>query len=345
MLSSLAPMQTATNNDPIEVSVVIPTRNRPQLVLKAANSALEQDFAGNLEVIVVIDGEDARAQTALRAVSDPRLRIVALSVNVGGSEARNIGVRAARGRWIAFLDDDDEWFPRKLSLQLEAARQSGALYPVVSSRLFLCTPSGDCVRPLRSFNPTHPVSEYLFCRSSFADSACALQTSTLFAPRALLLNIPFLAGLRRHQDWDWVLRVECEPGVQFLVLDSPLTMHRVEDARSSVGRAQDWEFSFLWSQIMRDHFTPRAYGWFLASECASRAAKSGASLFARLRIAQRYLFDGGPSPHSAVMLAFFLLVPGFLRQVFHAMIRTHHVHGRVRGMVVAPLPEAAHIEA
>lgn len=338
-------MQTAINSGPVEVSVVIPTRNRPQLVLQAVNSALAQDFAGHLEVIVVIDGEDAPTETALRAITDPRIRIVALAVNIGGSEARNTGVRAARGRWIAFLDDDDEWLPRKLSLQLEAAHESGAPYPIVSSRLLLRSPGGECVRPMRSFNPARPVSEYLFCRRSFADSACALQTSTLLAPRALLLRIPFRAGLRRHQDWDWLLRAECEPGVRFIVLNPPLTIYRVEGARSSVGRAQDWEFSFLWGQTMRGHFTPCAYGWFLASECASRAVKSRACFPARLQIAREYLRRGNPSPRSALMLGFFLLTPGSLRQALRTKLRTRRALGDARGTVAAPLDAAARIEA
>ena len=112
------------------VSVVIPTRNRPEMVVMAVASALRQSF-GNLEVIVVVDGEDPRTRAALSAFSDARLRVIDLAVNVGGAEARNSGVRAARGEWVAFLDDDDEWLPQKLSRQMEAARQMTAAWPVI----------------------------------------------------------------------------------------------------------------------------------------------------------------------------------------------------------------------
>lgn len=314
-------MQVVKQNDALEISVVIPTRNRPHFVIQAVNSALRQTFTGTIEVIVVIDGEDAATNAALRAIFDPRLRVIALAASVGGSEARNAGVRAARGHWIAFLDDDDEWLPHKLSRQIAAAHGTSALYPVVSSRLFTRAPFGECIRPQRPFNPALPVSEYLFCRNLFTDTSCALQTSTLFVPRSLLLRVPFRAGLRRHQDWDWVLRAEREAGAQFIVLNEPLTAYRIEDGRSSVSRTQDWEFSFLWGRCMRDYFTPSAYAWFLASECASRAVKSGAPLFDRFRIAQRFFFHGRPSPRSTAMLAFFLLLPGFLRQFFLSDIR------------------------
>lgn len=314
-------MQVASDNNAVEVSVVIPTRNRPQFVVQAVKSALKQNFSGTMEVIVIIDGDDPSTYAALQDISDVRLRVVTLAANVGGAEARNVGVRAAFGRWVAFLDDDDEWFPGKLSAQIEAAQRCTAKYPVVSSRLIARAPSSDCIRPLRALNPARPVNEYLFCRSSFADGPFALQTSTLLAPRTLLLGVPFRAGLPRHQDWDWVLRTGCMAGVQFLVIDSPLTIYRVEDARLSTGRALDWRFSFEWGATVCGRMTPCAYGWFLASECASRAAKSSAPLSARFCIAQKYLSHAGFSPRSAGMLVFFLFVPCFVRQIFHANIR------------------------
>jgi len=70
------------------VSVIIPTRNRPQLVLRAVRSALNQTYP-HLEVIVVVDGPDPATKEALETVVDGRLRVVALDQSVGGSDARN----------------------------------------------------------------------------------------------------------------------------------------------------------------------------------------------------------------------------------------------------------------
>ena len=94
------------------VSVVIPTRNRPRLVLRAVASAMRQTYR-TLQIVVVVDGPDTESVIALREVQDARIKIVALHENVGGSEARNVGVRESSGNWIAFLDDDDEWLPEK----------------------------------------------------------------------------------------------------------------------------------------------------------------------------------------------------------------------------------------
>ncbi len=68
------------------VSAVIPTRNRPEMVVRAALSALQQSFQ-QLEVVVVIDGPDPTTLHALAEIDDPRLRILALEESVGGAEA------------------------------------------------------------------------------------------------------------------------------------------------------------------------------------------------------------------------------------------------------------------
>ncbi len=302
------------------VSVVIPTRNRADLLEKAIASALRQDFE-NLEVIVVVDGEDPLTRNALGRCDDERLQVIELPVSIGGAEARNVGVRAARGTWVAFLDDDDEWLPHKLSLQMATARQSSAAWPVVSSRLIVRALNYEVVRPLRSYKVHKPVSEYLFCRRSFKDGPYAMQTSTMLAPRELMLAVPFCSGLKRHQDWDWVLRAEQAFGVDLVIVDEPLVVYSAEDGRESIGREQDWAFSMQWGREMRGYFTAKAYGWFLASECASRAVKSRAGWKVYAAIVRRFMVDGQLTVGSAVTMAVFLALPKGLRQRVHRLAR------------------------
>ena len=91
-----------------KVSVVIPTRNRPLTLRNAVNSVLAQTLT-DFEVIVVVDGDDDVETSALIAsFRDRRLRCIPLAKSVGGSEARNIGVRHARSSFVALLDDDEE---------------------------------------------------------------------------------------------------------------------------------------------------------------------------------------------------------------------------------------------
>ena len=104
-----------------KVSAVIPSRNRPQLVRRAVQTVLSQTYTDLKEAVVVIDGPDDTTVKVLEQMNDPRLRVIELGESVGASEARNIGAMQAHGKWIALLDDDDEWLPSKIERQLEAA--------------------------------------------------------------------------------------------------------------------------------------------------------------------------------------------------------------------------------
>jgi len=102
------------------VTVVIPTRDRWPLLQRALASTLAQEDV-DLEVIVVNDGSQDATDTELAGIVDVRLRTIRLTQSSGVAHARNLAVAAARGKWIAFLDDDDFWAPTKLRRQLEAA--------------------------------------------------------------------------------------------------------------------------------------------------------------------------------------------------------------------------------
>ncbi len=105
------------------VSVVVPTRNRAALVTATLRSVLNQRDV-DLEVIVVDDASTDETVAALARVSDDRLRVVRHSTQQGVSAARNTGISAADGRWLAFVDDDDLFAPDKLVSQLAALKAS-----------------------------------------------------------------------------------------------------------------------------------------------------------------------------------------------------------------------------
>ena len=109
------------------VSIVIPSRNRPELLRRAAASALGQSFE-DLEVVVVDDA----SETPVALPEDRRLRIVRLPRQSGGAAARNAGLRAARGRWIAFLDDDDTLLPEMVEVSLDALAGADLPRPVAA---------------------------------------------------------------------------------------------------------------------------------------------------------------------------------------------------------------------
>lgn len=106
------------------ISVVIPTYNRADVVTRAIKSVLVQTYT-DYEIIVVDDGSTDKTREILTPYSNC-IRYIH-QMNQGVSSARNAGIRAARGEFIAFLDSDDEWLPEKLSVQVaELNENSGA---------------------------------------------------------------------------------------------------------------------------------------------------------------------------------------------------------------------------
>lgn len=302
------------------VTAIIPTCNRPALVRRAILSALGQSYR-RLDVVLVIDGCDEETRRLASELQNPRLTVVELGENAGAAQARNIGVSAARGEWVAFLDDDDEWLPHKIEMQMQCALISLAAHPVISSRVVVRTPAFDWISPARVYIPNEPLSEYLFCRDRFVDGANYMQTSTLLMQRQLMLKIPFQSHLKRHQDWDWLLRAATEAGVEFCMLPDALAVFNVEDGRTSIGRSLDWASSRSWARDMRHAFTPRAYSFFIANECVSRAAKAHAGGGTCARLAWEFFAQGQPSPRSLLSLAGFLCIPESIRNRVRQMVR------------------------
>lgn len=126
------------NEDP-QVSIIITTRDRAEMAKHALDTALSQTFVG-VEVVVVDDGSNL---PFLLDRDHPRVSVERLSEPRGVSAARNAGAARARGRWVTFLDDDDEILPEMLDISLRAAAASELPPPVaVVSGLEIVGPDG-----------------------------------------------------------------------------------------------------------------------------------------------------------------------------------------------------------
>ena len=256
------------------VSVIIPTIHRPQLVLRALEGVLRQTMR-EIEAIVVVDGHDPETFEALGPFDDPRLRVKALSTGIGSAGARNVGVGEARGRWIAFLDDDDEWFPRKIEIQVQTAEQCPYPHPIVSCRLIARSEEGDLVWPRRTPAMDEPISEYLFCQSGARGGDGLVLPSTVLTTKDLLLRVPFRADLPRHHDVDWLLRATASEGVRILFVadPEPLALWHIEANRPRISNTSDWRYSLGWIEENCGLVTPRAYASFLMVWASSAAAR------------------------------------------------------------------------
>jgi glycosyltransferase involved in cell wall biosynthesis len=101
--------------------VIVPTKDRPELLRAAIAAIVDQDYAGPVEVVVVFDTPAEQADFTLVQEGGRRtVRVVTNSRSAGLAGGRNTGILAAQGELIAFCDDDDEWLPGKLTAQVDA---------------------------------------------------------------------------------------------------------------------------------------------------------------------------------------------------------------------------------
>src|SRR6202034_2885193 len=94
----------------------------------------------------------------------------------------------------------------------------------------------------------------------------------------------------------------------------PLTIWRMEDARSTIGGNTNWRTSLSWIRKMRTIISPRAYSWFIAIQCVWRARASHAGLFARLGLLNAFLLEGSPEFRSFLSFLAFALIPAPVRR-------------------------------
>jgi len=295
-----------------EVSVVIPTFGRPDLVVRAVRSVLTQTVSA-LEVVVVVDGPDAATAQALSALADARLRVIELPQKGGAQNARNTGVREARAPWTAMLDDDDEWLPEKLAKQLAAAEAAGARRPIVASRLLNRTPRAEYAMPRRLRRPDEPWSEYFTVRRGLFHGEGFIQTSTIMAPTELLRQVPFAPKVPRMQELDWTLRALAVEGTELLYVEDPLVIWHQDEDRPRISFEAKWQQSLDWLRRNESLVTRKAYAAIVMSVVSSMAAqtRSPRIFWTLLREAQRH---GRPSAIDYVTFLQIWLIPPGLRR-------------------------------
>jgi len=183
------------------VSVIIPTFNRADLLPKAVGSVLSQTFQ-DLEIVVVDDASGDCTPAVVHGLGDRRIRYVRHPANRGIAAARNTGVAHASGRYLAFLDDDDEWLPRKLELQVgiltDSPRSVGAVYSAFEQ---IDMTTGNRVAVVRPGKSGHILNE--LCMKNWIGTA-----STVCLKRECLEEAgPFDERVTFGEEYDMWIRV------------------------------------------------------------------------------------------------------------------------------------------
>jgi glycosyltransferase involved in cell wall biosynthesis len=230
---------------------------------------LAQTFE-SFEIIVVIDGPDDETAETLASLNDSRLVVLQLETNVGGADARNAGIIRASGEWIALLDDDDEWLPEKLAVQIDVARLADNRALVTAPFILRQHGGIDRVRPTRPPAKGESYPTYLF------DTGCGYQTSTLLCSRWLARTVPFKSGLRGCQDLDWVLTLSKLPGFSVAPAGDPkvpLAVFNAPLGRPSVSNSLPVSFLLDWAEEHKDTMGPIGYSRFLISACIPKSIR------------------------------------------------------------------------
>jgi glycosyltransferase involved in cell wall biosynthesis len=188
------------------VSVIIPTYNRADSVMRAVDSVLQQTYR-DFELIVVDDG--STDDTAKRLEDDPDRLTLTVQEHAGVSAARNNGLRLAEGQLIAFLDSDDYWLPEKLAVQV--------CFFDEHPETMICQTEETWVRRGRRVNPMHKhlkPSGDVFWRSL---DLCLISPSAVMLRKELLNQVGmFDETLPACEDYDLWLRISAHYPVHLI---------------------------------------------------------------------------------------------------------------------------------
>lgn len=219
------------------VSVIIPVRNCREYIDQAVLSVLNQSY-GDFELLVIDDGSDDDDYTRLRAV-DARIKVERLS-GCGVSKARNVGMAMARGRYIAFLDADDVWFPGKLEAQVQYFERNptvgvvfGGFVRWVADETGKFKPASDMVTPVPADSGCDPSrSGWLYLRLI---NGLLVGMNTAVIRRSIYEAIGgFNESMRQAEDYDFWLKASrlmemhsLEGAVALYRIHAASAMHRL----------------------------------------------------------------------------------------------------------------------
>jgi glycosyltransferase involved in cell wall biosynthesis len=211
-----------------KVSVIIPTYNRAEYLCSAIRSVLSQTFQ-DFEIIVVDDASTDNTNEIVDGFNDSRIKYIRHETNKGGSAARNTGIKMSSGEYIAFLDDDDEWLPEKLELQVNLMENSSPKVGVVYTGFLILDRSTGKVLTQRIPSKRG----YLF--NELAKGNCIGTTSTPLLRKECFEKVGlFDENLPSSQDYDMWIRVSKEFHLEYI--GKPLVKYYIHDNKISNSR-------------------------------------------------------------------------------------------------------------
>ena len=177
---------------------------------RAVQSVLRQDY-DNLELLIVADACTDNTAKIIKSIADERVCYLPLEQNAGGAQTRNVGMDMARGEYIAFLDDDDEWFETKLSKQVAVFRANPDT-AIVSCQYAAFDGQKEKISRVPEIVLFSDLMYRNYCGSF----------SFCMTKREFLRDLRINPRLRASQDWDLWSKILIQTGLKCRVVQEPL---------------------------------------------------------------------------------------------------------------------------
>lgn len=224
------------------VTVIIPTYNRAATIRRAIDSVLEQSYK-NLELIIVDDCSSDDTVQIVHSYCDKRINLICLPQNGGANAARNKGINAAKGEYIAFQDSDDEWLEDKLAIQIDYMNRA---------RKKVCYCQHTLITDTKRINiPEHTNQKEIY-EEKIVDllrKMNVISTQTLIIHKEVVEKIGmFDETLKRLQDYEFVIRI-CQKYDISYVDQALVNVYRLNDCISN----NNWALADALKKILIKH--------------------------------------------------------------------------------------------
>lgn len=180
------------------VSVIVPVYQGERLIVGAVESILAQTYE-HLEVIVVDDGSSDETLRRLSEIADSRVRVIS-QANGGTAKARNTALSLARGTYIAFLDSDDRWFPRKIETEVNLLREVPDVVGIAYSSYYAVDDRGRLLNRAPARDHAGNAFELLLDGEDF------LMPSVCLFDRRIFERIGYFNPESYHEDHEFIMR-------------------------------------------------------------------------------------------------------------------------------------------
>lgn len=187
------------------ISIIIPTFNRARTIERSILSILDQTYQ-DFEIIIVDDNSQDETEAIVRGINDKRIKYIKHERNLGANAARNTGIRAAKGEFIAFQDSDDKWHDNKLEIQLKALKDHNSDIVTCSYNRYK--------NELVDIMPKEIIKDNEIKKRLLYGSF--ISTQTVLGKRECFTNEEFDESLPRFQDWELMIRLSQKYNIHFI---------------------------------------------------------------------------------------------------------------------------------